>query len=194
VDAAKTDDAKRSILVSALSFTYGGKHTRVLDKVNDVNDVIHDYTQKLSAEAKLWKGAQNETSRAFFTNALKGLKKGGTLPTKQLSDIPKFKDRIIGSTMCATPLGGEHHLDALPGSSEVFDPIWIDGTNGTMSEERKKAILEKSTTTIALGVSEMNKFLSDPKGVFAGKELKITDPEYRTLLLDNKLPDRFIAA
>lgn len=173
-------------MVSALSFTYGGKHTRVLDKIKDIKDVVSDYTQKFTAEAKLI--PPNEASRAFFIHALNGLKIGDTLPTKQLSEIREFKDRIIGSAMCATPLGGKRHLDALPGSSEVFDPIWIDGKNGTMSKERKKAILEKSTTTIALGVSEMNKFLADPKGVFAGKGLSITSDEYKHLLLTNELP------
>lgn len=175
-------------MVSALSFTYGGKHTRVLNKIKDIDDVVGDYTKKLDAEAKLWKGAQNEVSRAFFTKALKGLKKGDTLPTTQLNQIPEFKDRIIGSAMCATPLGGKRHLDAIPGSSEVFNPIWIDGTNGIMSQERKDVILGKNNTTIALGVSEMNKFLSDPNGVFAGKGLSITSDEYKHLLLTNKLP------
>ncbi len=174
-------------MVSALSFTYGGKHTRVLDKIKDIKDVVSDYTQKFTAEAKLI--PSNEASRAFFTHALNGLKRGDTLPTKQLKDISEFKDRIIGSVMCATPLGGKRHLDAIPGSSEVFDPIWIDGKDGTMSKERKEAILEKSTTTIALGVSEMNKFLlTDP--VFKGKGLSIDKDEYKHFLLTDALPKR----
>ncbi|MDD2916752.1 MAG: hypothetical protein PHH70_02815, partial [Candidatus Gracilibacteria bacterium] len=182
-------NAKRSILVSALSFTYGGKNTRTLDKVKNVGDIVKDYTQKFVAEEKLI--TPNTSSRAFFIDELKKLKKGAVMPTLQLSAVSGFENRIIGSVMCATPLGGAHYLDAIPGSSEVYDPIWIDGINGDMPPERKKAILDKSATTIALGVAEMEKYLTTQ---FPGKGLKITPQEYRTLLLDNTLPEHLIKA